>query len=263
MRNRKVIYTILTLLVAIGFYFYENNFIKINLETSNPNIEGFNYLPTSTTGQIITHQFYTLSYHEKYEQAEWVAYELTNNHLTTNNFKRPFFQQDPKVKTQSANYWNYKNSKYNKGHLCPAGDRNFSKEAFDETFYTSNISPQIYEFNAGIWNELEQKVRYWTKKNEKLYIITGGILTSDLKTIGEEKVAVPNYFYKIILTQQQTKSKAIAFLIPHEKTEKALFKFVVSIDEIEALTGIDFFPTLPTEIENNIEKNSSYLNWQF
>lgn len=263
MRNRKVIYTILTLLVAIGFYFYENNFIKINLETSNPNIEGFNYLPTSTTGQIITHQFYTLSYHEKYEQAEWVAYELTNNHLTTNNFKRPYFQQDPKVKTQSANYWNYKNSKYNKGHLCPAGDRNFSKEAFDETFYTSNISPQIYEFNAGIWNELEQKVRYWTKKNEKLYIITGGILTSDLKTIGEEKVAVPNYFYKIILTQQQTKSKAIAFLIPHEKTEKALFKFVVSIDEIEALTGIDFFPTLPTEIENNIEKNSSYLNWQF
>jgi endonuclease G len=262
-RNRKVIYTILTLLVAIGFYFYENNFIKINLETSNPNIEGFNYLPTSTTGQIITHQFYTLSYHEKYEQAEWVAYELTNNHLTTNNFKRPYFQQDPKVKTQSANYWNYKNSKYNKGHLCPAGDRNFSKEAFDETFYTSNISPQIYEFNAGIWNELEQKVRYWTKKNEKLYIITGGILTSDLKTIGEEKVAVPNYFYKIILTQQQTKSKAIAFLIPHEKTEKALFKFVVSIDEIEALTGIDFFPTLPTEIENNIEKNSSYLNWQF
>ena len=83
--------------------------------------------------------------------------------------------------------------------MCPAGDRTFSEEAFNETFLTSNISPQTYGFNAGIWNRLEQKTRFWAEKYDKLYIVTGGILNNNLKTIGFEKVGVPNYFYKIIL----------------------------------------------------------------
>ena len=100
------------------------------------------YSPTSTTGQIIVHQNYSLSYFEKYEQAEWVFYELKSN-AGNSNFKRPYFIQDPLVKTKSADYKNYKNSGYDKGHLCPAGDMKFSKEAFDDTFYTSKILPQF------------------------------------------------------------------------------------------------------------------------
>jgi endonuclease G len=263
-RNRKLIYTIITLLFAAGFYFYENYIAENKAKKDAVEIEGFNYFPTSTTGQIIHHQYYSLSYNEKYEQAEWVAYELNKKQLSNhNNFKRPYFEQDSKVKTQSAKYWNYKNSGYNKGHLCPAGDRTFSEEAFNETFLTSNISPQIYEFNAGIWNRLEQKIRYWAEKHEKLYIVTGGILNANLKTIGEENVAVPAYFYKIILDYQATDVKAIAFLLPHETSEKGLYQFVVSIDKIEELTGIDFFHELPDEFENDLEKNNSYTNWSF
>jgi len=263
-RNRKLIYTIITLLFAAGFYIYENYKAENNAQTDAVQIEGFNYFPTSTTGQIIHHQYYSLSYSEKHEQAEWVAYELNKKQLSNhNNFKRPYFEQDSKVKTQSAEYWNYKNSGYNKGHLCPAGDRTFSEEAFNETFLTSNISPQIYEFNAGVWNRLEQKVRYWAEKHEKLFVITGGVLTSNLKTIGEEKVGVPVYFYKIILDYQATEIKAIAFLIPHEASEKGLYQFVVSIDKIEELTGIDFFHGLPDELENDLEKNNSYTNYSF
>lgn len=263
MRNRKLTYAIITLVFAIGFYIYDNYVVNDENTNITTEIDGFNYLPTSTTGQTVQHEFYTLSYSEKYEQAEWVAYQLTENQLVNNNFKRPYFQQDPKVKTESANYWNYKNSGYNKGHLCPAADRAFSEFAFNETFLTSNISPQIYEFNGGIWNELEQKVRFWAKKNKSLFVVTGGILTPDLKTIGEENVAVPNYFYKIILDYQQPEIKAIAFIIPHEKSEKALSKFVVSIDEVENQTGIDFFPDLPDDVEIELEKSSNYLKWQF
>ncbi len=248
---------------AAGFYFYDNYNAKPKVQAVSDSISTVNYLPTSTTGQIIYHQNYALSYHEKYEQAEWVAYELNANQLVSNKFKRPYFEQDPKVLTKSANYWNYKNSGYNKGHLCPAGDRIFSEEAYNETFLTSNIAPQIYEFNAGIWNRLEQKVRYWAQKYEKLYIVTGGILTSDLKTIGDENVAVPNYFYKIIVDFQEPEIKAIAFLIPHETSEKALYQYVVSIDEIEKLTGINFFAELPNDLENNLEKSDSYVNWSF
>jgi len=259
--SRKLIYTLITLLFAIGFYIYDNYNAKPKEQTVEVVNSGFNYLPTSTTGQIIHHQNYSLSYHEKYEQAEWVAYTLSANQLLNNKFKRPYFEQDPKVLTKSANYWNYKNSGYNKGHLCPAGDRTFSEEAYNETFLTSNISPQIYEFNAGIWNRLEQKVRYWAKKYEKLYIVTGGVLESNLKTIGDENVAVPDYFYKIILDIQQPEIKAIAFLIPNEASEKGLYQYVVSIDEIEKLTGIDFFAELPDDLENNIEKSKSYVAW--
>ncbi|WP_372745769.1 DNA/RNA non-specific endonuclease [Lutibacter sp.] len=266
MKNRKIIYTIITLVFAIGFYLYDNYSVKSittnNAESSkNTSISDFDYLPTSTTNQLIHHNYYSLSYNEKYEQAEWVAYELDKNQLSNSNFKRPYFELDSKVTTKSAHYKNFKNSGYNKGHLCPAGDRKFSKEAFNETFLTSNISPQLYDFNGGIWNRLEQKVRYWAQKYDHLYIVTGGVLTNDLKTIGTEKVAVPNYFYKIILDYSEPEIKAIAFLIPHQESEKGLYQFVTSIDKIEELTGIDFFPALPDSLENKLEKSSSYINW--
>jgi len=258
MRNRKAIYAVLSLLIAIGFYYYQNNFESQNSQVS---IEGFNYLPTSTTGQIIQHENYTLSYNELYEQAEWVAYELNRSHLTYDNRKRPYFINDPKVLTGSASYKNYKKSGYDRGHLCPAGDRRFSKEAYDETFYTSNITPQKNAFNAGVWNRLEMKTRYWTKKYGQLYIITGGILSKDLKTIGYEDVAVPKLFYKIIL--DKSNSKAIAFLFPHQESKKSLQNFVTSIDKIEELTHIDFFPSLPDELENKLESSTKTSSWKF
>lgn len=263
MKNRRVIYTIITLLVAIGVYFYDGNTFKTAVSNTEVLVSDFDFLPTSTTGQIIHHQFYSLSYNEKYEQAEWVAYELTQKQLSSIPVKRPYFEQDPKVTTQSAHYKNFKNSGYNKGHLCPAGDRKFSVEAYNETFLTSNISPQAYEFNSGVWNRLEEKVRYWAEKYQKLYVVTGGVLTPHLKTIGTEEVAVPQYFYKIILDYNDPDIKAIAFLIPHEKSDKGLYQFVTSIDKIEEITGIDFFPEIEDVLENKLERSTNYLNWGF
>lgn len=224
---------------------------------------GFNYLPTSTTGQIIKHNAYTLSYNEKHEQAEWVAYSLHKNDIVYTNRKRPFFIKDPKVKTSSADWRNYKKSGYDRGHLCPAGDRKSTKKDFDETFYTSNISPQKHSFNAGIWNRLEQKTRYWAKKHNHLYVVTGGILTDNLNTIGKEKVSIPNYFYKILLDYTEPEIKTIAFLIPHKESNKPLYEFVVSIDVLEEKTGIDFFTDLPDNVENKLESSTSYKNWSF
>jgi endonuclease G len=221
------------------------------------------YLPTSTTGQIVKHQYYTLSYNEKYEQAEWVAYQATKKHLSRAQRKRPYFIYDPLVKTKSANYRNYKKSGYDRGHLVPAGDMRFDLDAYNDTFFTSNISPQNHKFNAGIWNRLEGKVRYWTGKYGDLYIITGSILKPNLKKIGKEKVAVPEYFYKIILDNNGSKPKAIAFLMPNEPSEKALYKYVVSIDELEQKTNVDFFPKLENELENKLEATSSYAQWSF
>lgn len=221
----------------------------------------FSFYPTSTTNIVYHRKGFSFSYSETHEQSEWVAYELTDEDLLTINYNRPFFNQDPIVTTASADWRNFKNSGYDRGHLCPAGDRKASKELYDETFFTSNISPQIPSFNNGVWNRLEQKTRYWANKYNGLYVITGGVLKGEMKTIGKEKVAVPNYFYKILMTRDHT--KMIGFLMPHEPSKAPLYSFVVSVDEIEKLTGIDFFPELDNAIENKLEAEVSYKKWSF
>ena len=267
--NKKTIYSILTALVLIAVLSYnlysekevEQSIIIEGKEVKTNTNEYF--LPTSTTGQIVHHQGYSLSYSEPHEQSEWVAYELKKSHLSNTNFKRPYFEVDKAVKTKAAHWRNYKKSGYDRGHLCPAGDRKYSKFAHDETFLTSNISPQKHAFNSGVWNRLEQKTRYWARKYNGVFVVSGGILKGKLKTIGKEKVAVPNQFYKVLIDNNTGKTKMIAFLLPHKDSNKPLYTFVVSVDSIEKLTGIDFFSELNDAVENKLEASSSYKNWSF
>ena len=238
--------------------------IQIRDKSSNSSVtipEDFDFYPTSTTNAVYSRDAYAFSYSEAHEQSEWVAYDLDAFDLGNANYERPFFVEDPLVETESADWRNYKKSGYDKGHLCPAGDRKSSYNAYKETFFTSNISPQDHDFNSGVWNRLEEKTRYWAEKYDGIYVITGGVLTDNLKTIGKEKVAVPNYFYKILLTKDG--SRMIAFLVPHKNSNTPLYEFVTSVDSIEKMTGIDFFPQLEDSIEIKFEMNSNYKDWSF
>jgi endonuclease G len=237
------------------------NDLEENLATETVILGDFNFHPTSTTNVVYNRKGFSFSYSEAHEQSEWVAYELTHKDMVATNYNRPYFNQDPIVSTASADWRNFKKSGYDRGHLCPAGDRKSSKELYDETFFTSNIAPQIPSFNNGVWNRLEQKTRYWTTKYNGLYVITGGVLKGEMKTIGKEKVVVPNYFYKILMTKDHT--KMIGFLVPHEPSKASLYSFVVTVDEIEKLTGIDFFPELEDVLENKLEAEVSYKKWSF
>ena len=267
--NRNKLYAIIAILLLLGVYGY--NFLLEKEEQQEVYNEGIKikgdtnvfFLPSSTTGQVVHHEGYSLSYNEKYEQAEWVAYELKKEHLSNTNFKRPYFEIDKTIKTKAAHWKNYKQSGYDRGHLCPAGDRKYNQKAHDETFLTSNISPQLHEFNSGIWNTLEQKVRYWADKYDGVYVVTGGVLNGELPTIGEERVGVPNYFYKVLLDYNNGKPKAIAFLLEHENSNRALSSFAVPVDTIEHLTGIDFFPNLEDDIEEQLESSNDYKDWSF
>ncbi|WP_103069853.1 DNA/RNA non-specific endonuclease [Aquimarina sediminis] len=267
MNKRKYVYPLLIIIVTIGFYYFEgyvdNQKSYSTKENGDSSELGFFYLPTSTTGAVVVHNNYTLSYSEKHEQAEWVAYELKREHVSSNDFKRPYFEEDKKVKSMSADWRNYKKSGYDKGHLCPAADRRYTYDAFEETFLTSNISPQNHEFNSGVWNHLEQKIRYWAKVYDGVYVVTGGVLTDDLPTIGYEHVSVPKYFYKVVLDKSSSNPKMVAFLVPHQDTKKPLEKFVVAVDKLEKLTGIDFFTALDDKIEDRLEASSMAKEWKF
>nr|WP_298791921.1 DNA/RNA non-specific endonuclease [uncultured Allomuricauda sp.] len=266
MKN-KTIYTILLLVCVVGFWIFENFYTPDTY--SKPEADAvaasFNegFLPSSSTGDIVRHQHFMLSYSEPHEQAEWVAYKLSQSHLTYDDRKRPYFIEDPKVRTKSADWRNYKRSGYDRGHLCPAGDRRFSEQAYNETFYTSNISPQDKYFNAGIWNRLEQKVRYWCKKYGDLSIITGGVLANGLEEIGEEDVDVPNAFYKIVYRKDGNSVKVLCFLIPHKESSAPLKSFLVPIDELEEMTSINFFEKQSMDWQEKVEEKIDSSNWTF
>jgi endonuclease G len=265
MMSRKYTYLILLVIITVLLYFLENYIDQYQEDYPKDIITSYRMdktiLPESTTDAIIEHTYYTLSYSEEHEQAEWVAYELLRGHLSDNDFERPYYVEDRMVKSRSADWRNYKGSGYDKGHLCPAGDRRFSYGAYQETFLTSNISPQVHEFNAGIWNRLEQKTRYWANKMDGVYVITGGVLMDREKYIGDERVTVPEAFYKIVLKRKGNDYSTIAFLIPNQASGESIYNFVTTIDSIEIKTGIDFFPQIEDSIESSLESAIDLSVW--
>lgn len=222
------------------------------------------YLPTSTSGQVVEHTHYALSYVDQYEQAEWVAYELTRKEVQGDRDRTDNFSGDPKVRTGSPDGNDYRGSGYDRGHLAPAADMEFSQTAMEESFYMSNMSPQKPGFNRGIWKELEEWVREKAEEKGSLYVISGGILAGNMEYIGEEiKIAVPNFFYKVLLyhDQQAETVSTTAFLLPNRKSSAELADFVVPIDEIEEASGIDFFEQLPDAVEQEMESLANRDGW--
>jgi len=218
---------------------------------------------TGACDHVVYHTGYALLYDEIHEQPAWVAYELTKEE-TVSQFKRENkFITDPDVKTGTATNADYAKSGYDRGHLAPAADMGWSEITMKESFYFSNMSPQRPEFNRGIWKKLEDLMRDWAVENEKIYIVTGPILTPGLPTIGHNQVSVPQYFYKVILDYTEPDIKGIGFILANEGSSQPLTTFAVSIDSVEKFSGLDFFPTLPDNIETSIEKNYSTKSWSW
>jgi endonuclease G, mitochondrial len=218
------------------------------------------YLPIPST-DLVRHAYYTLSYNEKYEEANWVYYSLTDSMVLNGGEERSNqFKIDPLVPTGSAKSSDYTKSGYDRGHLCPAGDMGFNPKAMYESFMMSNISPQKPDFNRGIWKELETSVRGWAKKEHKIIIVTGPVFKDDMGTIGKDEVEVPGYFFKVIL-DITGEPKMIAFLIPNEKSDRPIRDFAVPADEVEKLTGFDLFSQLPDSEETKLESKVELAGW--
>ena len=198
-------------------------------------------LPKPLLGeQIIKHTGFTLSYNEKYEQASWVAYELTADELIKRVKRSDNFKKDSKVSTGSALPSDYAKSGFDRGHLAPAADLSWSEVTMKESFYMSNMSPQKPGFNRGIWKKLEGYVRQWASDNGAIYVVTGGVLDNIDQFIGTSNVGFQN-IYKVILDYTGPEKKGIGFILPNQSSSKKLQLSAVSIDEVEALTGINFF----------------------
>ncbi len=242
------------------------------VDAVQPDLESYNLYFTkafdfcwpaySAEQAVIERPYYTLRYSEEHEQATWVAYQLYADSLRLDKFTRKNdFREDTRVRTESAALADYSGSGYDRGHLAPAADFSYSEFALSQSFYMSNMSPQDPSFNRGIWKKLEDQVRDWTMEFDHLYVVTGPVLNKRFETIGSNKVSIPEQYYKIVLDIDKPGIKAIAFLMKNEKSSEPLSSFVVTIDEIEKITGLDFFPSISDELEGILESSTLTSDW--
>jgi len=222
-------------------------------------------VPEGNRSDVIRHKYYTIGYNESHEQPDWVVYELRAADLKTPNVPRARrFKEDPMVTTSSARHSDYTRSGYSRGHMAPAGDMAFNQEAMQESFYMSNMSPQLTGYNGGVWRELEESVRDWAYEEGQLLVASGPIFSDLTQYIGNSsKVRVPEAFYKIIVARDSKRPKGVGFVIPHEVTERPLTDFAVTIDDLEAQLGLDFFDQnyQSNEVEEAVESQVDISRW--
>lgn len=219
------------------------------------------FFPQYDHGEIVEHNYYSLSYSETHEQAFWVFYELTRQEVKGGFKRTDNFREDPDIITQSASLDDYKGSGYDRGHIAPAADMAFNITAMSESFYMSNMSPQHPSFNRGYWKKLESEVRKWAYQRGRLFVTSAPVLNKDYETIGPNEVSIPEYYYKVLL--DTINKTTIAFLMPNQKCSGDLIDYVVSVDSLERLTGIDFNAHLDDGLENELESNSNISEWPF
>ena len=230
----------------------------------NPQFDNLSYGVPGKADSIVEREGYALGYIEKHEQPAWVQYIMTSEEVSSRAAKRgDDFRPDPEIPTGSATPQDYTRSGYDWGHLAPAADMSFSGKTMSESFYMSNMSPQAPQFNRGIWSKLEKQVRHFATKEKRIVVVTGPILPAEKTiTIGANKVSVPQYYYKVIYDTTPPE-KTIGFVLPNKGSSADLRTFVVTVDKVEDLTGLDFFSAVPKEKQEQMERTITVENWHW
>ena len=217
-------------------------------------------IPLTTSGkqgQIIVHTGHTLAYDSHNKTPQWVAWELTREETEGQEQRTNIFQPDPNLRNGQVEHSDYTHSGYYRGHMAPAGDMKWDKNAMQESFYMSNICPQDHNLNTGRWNDLENKCRTWARKYNKVYVACGPVYQGKRNEyIGKRRVKVPDAFFKVILINDTRKQAALGFYFENKECTLPLKEYLLSVDEIEKLTGLDFFSALPDDLENRLEKET-------
>lgn len=220
---------------------------------------------------------YALEWDHNKKAQRWTCFEINAKNRVKNWSRKQWestswggdpFQLDPKVpineqppvynEFSKSYYPGTTNVYYQRGHICASEDRVYSKEANEQTFYMTNMMPQIGKLNEKIWMKMEERVRSWGTQNDTLYICKGGTIDDSFNIIGYTKSGfiVPRYFFMALLAKNQYGYKAIAFIAEHlneDHSKDNLADYVYSIDDLEKFTGIDFFCNLPDDRERVIE----------
>lgn len=259
---------VVAILLGVAYYFFSDNQERpgVPVRQEMPEVIGQSsevdttaeYLPAGG-GKIIRHKHYVLAYNAGHKQADWVYYVPFVGQRGEKAKRSDNFRPDPLVKSGAVTPADYTRSGYDRGHLCPAADMSGTAEAMSETFYMTNMSPQVPGFNRGIWKKLEEQVREWGERC-MLWVVTGPVFKDLQGSIGQNQVSIPGYYYKVVYAP--SRRQMLGFIFPNEKSARPVAEYAVSVDSVEHFTGLDFFPQLPDALENRLEAEADYGRWE-
>lgn len=221
-------------------------------------------IPSDLTNRMVEYEGFTVAFNSDAHQPNYVVWTLPLEH-TDGPYSRKDsgidFMPDTRVKG-CATLADYKRSGFDRGHMAPAADNKWSKEAMKDCHYLTNMCPQDNRLNSGAWATVEKNARKWVQRHGTLVIVAGPVLSDRLtRTIGESEIPVPERFFKVILAPEANPPMGIAFIMPNSYVEGGAESTVASIDQVEAITGFDFFSALPDSVENEVERQNSLRKW--
>ena len=235
--------------------------------TEPTNIAGVNIEDPITLNneneQILKHYAITIGYNKEYYIPNWVSYLLTKERCNGEFGRENKFSPDPLV-LDPVLHSDYTNNPYkmDRGHMAPAASMKWSETAMKESFYTSNICPQNRSLNRDNWADIEAFVRDVAYKYDSVYVVTGPIVSSDPLFMGNtHNIAIPDAFYKVLLRKGKNNWTTLAFICENEADNKPILTYITTVDEVESRAGIDFFHSLPDEVEDEIEAQDNISDW--
>lgn len=212
--------------------------------------------------KVIVYEGFTLSYNPKTLLPNWVAYELTSSEVDGTYPRVSGFSMDLDYKGRQAMREDYSSTGWDKGHMAPAADMKWSRTAMYESFFLTNICPQDHELNGNDWLTLEKLGREWAKRFGSVYIVCGPIVGNNYYgTIGDNKVVVPDAFFKAFLVVEEHRYHAIAFVMQNESKHHRIQEYAMTVNELEDLIGLDLFSNIDDSIEEMIESDLYFRYW--
>ena len=217
---------------------------------------------TKIPEQVLKRTSYVVSYNKQTRCPNWVAWQLTADHADGELKRMNNFHEDEDCPRPRATLQDYKGSGWSRGHMCPAGDNKWSREAMYDSFSLVNVCPQDSKHNSGVWNSIEMDCRRWARKYGEVFIVCGPVWTKGKhQTIGPNKVQVPEAFFKVVL-RLKPEPAGFGIITRNNEGTKKRDLYYNSIDQVERITGIDFFPALPDDIEDDVEAKADMNDWE-
>ena len=203
-----------------------------------------------------TYRNYSFGWSQKDRVALWVAYPLCKLYTNGSAGRTNAWALDPLLGEDSAAPFGGYAGSYARGHQLPSADRQCCYDANAQTFYGTNMTPQLNEHNEGIWSSLESKVRNIANGSDTTYVVTGVIVSASSKKETDsygKSVTIPDAYFKVLLRYSKSSTlgqwNAAAFYLEHRKYSENIGKqHSMSVDELEELTGFDFFANLPAKV---------------
>jgi len=269
-------YAVCFLLIAIGV------FMAINTEANNPEPHDSDSTSCMDSAKSKTRHFpaletviipdcvpqqtkeyigFTISFNKDNHTPNYVAWELLGKEAEGDLGRSNKFWTDMEIEG-CPDTRDYTRSGYDRGHLCPSADQKWSRQAMEDCFVMANICPQVHALNNGAWKTLENKERQWAKRDSAIMIVAGPIYNSlDTIRIGNAGVRVPGAFFKVLISPYLDEPRGIGFVYPNMASPGNMQDYAMCIDQVEKITGYDFFPSLPDDIEDKVESTFSFKEW--